>query len=297
MLAFRCAIIALLTATGVCLARDHPKLPTTIPSDLESAKPWTFTLGGVTRGDTSKKQIALIFTGGDFGEGTSHILETLKARNIKASIFVTGDFLRKPDYPALIQHAIKDGHYVGPHSDSHPLYCPWEDRSKSLVTEEFFKADLQKNIDDLRKLGALGRASLPASRGSAGASPSRSDIIYFIPPYEWYNADQVRWSREMNALLFNFTPGSGSNRDWAPEDHKSFVPSQKIVDDILAYEQKDPHGLNGFLLLLHLGSQRKDKTFLLLGPLLDELQRRGYSFTRIDEILRFRGNEDGDRNP
>jgi peptidoglycan/xylan/chitin deacetylase (PgdA/CDA1 family) len=89
----------------------------------------------------------------------------------------------------------------------------------------------------------------------------------------------------MNVLLFNFTPGSGSNRDWAPEDHKSFVPSTKIIADILAYEQKDPHGLNGFLLLLHVGSQRKDKTFLLLEDLLTELTKRGYEFVRVDEML------------
>jgi len=89
----------------------------------------------------------------------------------------------------------------------------------------------------------------------------------------------------MGVLLFNFTPGSGSNRDWAPEGHKSFVPSQKILDDILAYEQKDSHGLNGFLLLLHLGSQRQDKLHVLLGPLLDQLKRRGYSFARVDELL------------
>jgi endoglucanase len=231
---------------------------------------WTFDHGGVIRGDTSKKQLALIFTGGDFGEGTEHILDVLRDQQIHASFFVTGDFLRKPGYAALITRAIKEGHYVGPHSDRHPLYCPWEDREKTLVSEEDFRADLQKNIDDLRALGALQDKPKP---------------IYFIPPYEWFNADQVSWSRKMNVLLFNFTPGSGSNRDWAPEVHKSFVPSQQIMDDILAYEQKDPHGLNGFMLLLHVGSERKDKTFVMLEKLLVELKKRGYWFVRIDELL------------
>lgn len=235
---------------------------------------WTIVEGGVVRGDASRKRLALIFTGGDFGEGTESILNTLRdeARGpIKASFFVTGGFLRNSGHADLLRRAVREGHYVGPHSDSHPLYCPWEDRSKTLVTEEFFRADLQRNIDDLRHLGALADRSRP---------------VYFIPPYEWFNADQSRWAREMNVLLFNFTPGSGSNRDWAPEDHKSFVPSQKILDDLLAYEQdKDPHGLNGFLLLLHLGSQRKDKMHLLLGPLLKELEARGYDFVRVDELL------------
>jgi len=235
-----------------------------------SRKPWTLDHGGVTRGDVSKRQLALIFTGGDFGEGTGHILDTLKEHRIKASFFVTGGYLRNPEHQDYLRRIVAEGHYLGPHSDTHPRYCPWEDRSKTLVSEEFFKTDLQKNIDDLRKYGALPRGKL----------------VYFIPPYEWYNADQSRWAREMGVLLFNLTPGSGSNRDWAPEGHKSFVPSRKIIDDILAYEQKDPHGLNGLLLLLHVGSQREDKTFLLLGEMVKELKARGHEFVRVDELLK-----------
>src|SRR5215203_4393233 len=96
---------------------------------------WTYVEGGVTRGDTSHKKLALIFTGGDYGEGTGHVLNTLAAHRIKASFFF-------------------NGHYLGPHSDAHALYCPWEDRKKTLVTKDFFQSDLRKNIGDLRKLGA-----------------------------------------------------------------------------------------------------------------------------------------------
>jgi peptidoglycan/xylan/chitin deacetylase (PgdA/CDA1 family) len=238
--------------------------------DLKDSYPQTLDHGGIIRGDTSKKQLALIFTGGDFGEGAGHVLDVLKNQQIKAGLFITGDFLRKPDLVPNVKRAIAEGHYVGPHSDHHPLYCPWEDREKTLVTEDAFRIDLLQNIDDLRALGALADATKP---------------VYFIPPYEWFNNDQSAWAKKMNVTLFNFTPGSGSNRDWAPEGHKSFVPSQQIVDDILKYEQKDPHGLNGFILLLHVGSERKDKTFLLLEPLVVELKKRGYGFVRIDEML------------
>ena len=250
------------------MANAPPAHPAPLP-DL-SAKPWTFVEGAPVRGDASKKQIALIFTGGDFGEGTGHVLDALEANKIKGSFFFTGGYLRKAEHQDFLKRIVSEGHYLGPHSDAHELYCPWEDRKKTLVTEEFFKKDLQKNIDDLRGYGAL---------------KDRGKPVYFIPPYEWYNGDQTRWAREMGVLLFNFTPGSGSNRDWAPEDHKSFVPSKKIMEDILAYEKKEPHGLNGFLLLLHVGSQRKDKTFLLLEGLLKELKDRGYAFVRVDELL------------
>jgi len=236
-----------------------------------SARPWTFVEGAPVRGDTSRKELALIFTGGDFGEGAEPILDVLAERRIRAGFFVTGDFLRQESLLPAVRRMIADGHYVGPHSHAHPLYAPWEDRSRTLVTREFFRDDLQRNIDDLRALGAL---------------QDRDKPVYFIPPFEWYNRQQTDWAREMGVLLFNFTPGSGSNRDWAPEDHKSFAPSEKIAADVLAYERKDPHGLNGFLLLLHLGSQRRDKMHPHTGALIDELSRRGYRFVRVDELLR-----------
>jgi peptidoglycan/xylan/chitin deacetylase (PgdA/CDA1 family) len=231
---------------------------------------WTYDHGGITRGDNTKKEMALIFTGGSYGEGADHILNVLQKFDIKAGFFVTGDYIRTEKYHPALHRMTREGHYLGPHSDSHPLYCPWEDREKTLVTEEFFKADLLKNIEDLKQFGTM----------------TEGQHVYFIPPYEWFNNDQTKWTEDIGFTMFNFTPGSGSNRDWAPESHKSFAPSITIMEDILKYEQKDPHGLNGFLLLLHLGSERKDKTFLYLEPLLIELKNRGYNFVRVDELIK-----------
>jgi peptidoglycan/xylan/chitin deacetylase (PgdA/CDA1 family) len=258
----------LLLIVGISVAAGPATRP--VASDADRPTGWTFDHGGVVRGDASRKRIALIFTGGDFGEGTEPVLDALKAQGVRASLFVTGGFLRKPGQAAWVRRAVAEGHYVGPHSDQHPLYCPWDRREQSLVTEEQFRADLQKNIDDLRALGAL---------------KDRDKPVYFIPPYEWFNADQVKWAKGMNVVLFNFTLGSGSNRDYIPESEKKFAPSEKIIEDILAHERKDPHGLNGFLLLMHLGAQRKDKVFRHVGPLIIELKRRGYEFVRIDEML------------
>jgi peptidoglycan/xylan/chitin deacetylase (PgdA/CDA1 family) len=229
----------------------------------------TYDHGGIVRGDRSEKKIALIFTGGDFGDGAQHVLDTLRRLNLKAGIFITGDFLRKPEYVPFLKRAVAEGHYVGPHSDKHLLYASWEDREKTLVTEEAFKQDLRKNIEDLKVMGAL-----------------KGQHVFFIPPFEWYNNDQPRWAAEMGVTMFNFSPGSGSNRDYLPESDKRFVSSQKVYDDILAYEQKDPAGLNGYVLLLHIGADRTDKMYLLLEPLVKELRSRGYTFIRIDEMLR-----------
>jgi peptidoglycan/xylan/chitin deacetylase (PgdA/CDA1 family) len=236
---------------------------------LAAHGPVTDRFGAIIRGDVSAKQLALVFTGDEFGESMGPILDTLKARMFKASFFVTGNFLRKPELKRLIERAIAERHYVGPHSDKHLLYAEWKPPFKSLVSKEEFTTDLERNIADLRAIGAL-----------TGDSP-----IFFIPPYEHYNDDQVKWAKEMNVTLFNFSPNSGSNRDYIREGDKKFVTSRKLLNDILMYENKDKHGLNGFILLLHLGSGRKDPFHPRLGPLCDELAGRGYGFQRVDRLL------------
>lgn len=234
-----------------------------------AAEPVLDSFGGIVRGDVQAKKVAFVFTGDEKGESTEPILDTLKQRNLHASLFVTGNFIRQPASRSLLMRAIADGHYVGPHSGKHLLYASWNQRGKSLVSRDVFTADLRQNIQDLRLIGAL-----------RGDGP-----IYFIPPFEQFNADQVKWSRELGVALINFTPGSGSNRDYAPEGDAHFVASQRIRDDILAYEQRDLHGLNGFILLLHLGSGRNDPFHPQLSSLCEELTKRGYEFARIDELL------------
>jgi peptidoglycan/xylan/chitin deacetylase (PgdA/CDA1 family) len=241
------------------------------PPPASTSSPFTFDHAAVVRGDLQQKRIALIFTGGDYGEGTGPVLDTLQDLHIKAGFFVTGAFLSQPDLRQLLQRALKEGHYVGPHSDQHPLYCPWEDREQSLISKTGFTKDLQQNISDLKQLGALS-----------------SGPIYFIPPYEWFNRDQVDWAREIGVQLFNFSPGSGSNRDYLPESDPRFISSQAILEDILAYEKKDFHGLNGYILLIHLGADRKDKMFRFLPQLIADLRARGYTFIRIDQMLQQR---------
>lgn len=225
--------------------------------------------GAIIRGDIRAKVLSLVFTGDEFGESIELILDALKQRKIKAALFVTGNFARNSKLRPLLERANAEGHYLGPHSDSHPLYASWEDREKTLVTKEFFKADIQKNIAGLKMIGAL----------------KRDQQVFFIPPYEYYNRDQVQWSRELGITLFNLTPGGGSSRDYIKEGAPHFVSAKKLYDDILTYERKDPHGLNGFILLLHLGSGRRDPFHRLLGPLCDELGKRQYKFARIDAFL------------
>lgn len=265
-------IISLSVVSGCSLAeRPGYSRPLGAISNLPASQPaFTYDHGGITRGDRSRRALAIVFTADEYGESTRHILDVLARARQHASFFLTGNYVRARQYRPLIRRMVREGHYVGPHSDTHPLYCPWDNRRQSLVTPAFFEADLRSNVAALRRLGAL----------------AKDQPVYFIPPYEWFNAEQAAWARAMGVQIINFTPGIGSNRDWAPESHPTFRPSQQIYDDILAYERREQAGLNGALLLLHLGSQRQDKMPRLLEPLISELIARGYTLQRVDELLR-----------
>jgi len=226
--------------------------------------------GGVVRGDVSKKKLALIFTGGDFAEGGPHIRAVLSEKRVKAGFFFTGDFYRSGEKKDLVRGLIADGHYLGPHSDKHLLYCDWEDRSKTLVTREEFERDILANYAVMAEYGIR-----------------KQDAPYFIPPYEWYNKEIVAWSEGLGLVLFNFTPGTSSNADYTTPDMPNYLSSDVIYDRILAYEKADPNGLNGFILLIHIGTDpaRTDKLYARLGELIDTLRARGYAFVRIDTLL------------
>ena len=103
----------------------------------------------------------------------------------------------------------------------------------------------------------------------------------------WMNGKIVDWANELGCVVVNYTPGTRANADYTGEADQNFVSSQAIFDSIMKREQADPHGLNGFILLLHLGSGpgRGDKFHLRFGELLERLSVQGYKFVRVDELL------------
>lgn len=231
---------------------------------------FTFDRGAVVRGDSTRKALALVFTGGDFNDGSRHIREVLKEERISAGFFFTGDFYRRSANTELIRQLIRDGHYLGPHSDRHLLYCDWENRDSLLVTEAEFARDILKNYHEMEQFGIRKRQA-----------------PFFIPPYEWYNEAVVQWARELGLVLFNMTPGTLSHADYTTPDMPNYCPSKTIYQSILNYEKSHPNGLNGFILLIHIGSHpdRSDKFYTFMEPLIKELKVRGYHFRRIDQLI------------
>lgn len=222
--------------------------------------------GGIVRGDTVRKRVALVFTADSWGDGEDDICKTLKSERVKASFFFTGRFCER--HPETVVRLRRAHHYVGTHGYAHLLYCDFGRPDSLLVTQAQFQ-------DDIRK----GYAAL------AQAGIKRSKTKYFIPPYEHYNAQISRWAQQMGLQIVNFTAGSGSNADYTIPSMKSYRDSRTILKNILDYEAR--HGLNGHFLLMHFGThpERTDKFYRLLPELIRSLKERGYKFVKVNKMV------------
>lgn len=268
------SLIYLLAAKEAETATFKSSPPTGGETFVEPLKNnFSYSHGGIIRGDSTKKNIALVFSGHEFADGGNLIANTLKKKKTKATFFFTGDFYRNNGFKDLIRQLNYDDHQLGPHSDKHLLYCDWNKRDSLLVSAVDFAYDLHFNIAtmDEFELGSY--------------HPYKQK--YFLPPYEWYNDSISAWTKEMSLQLINFTPGTLSNADYTTPDEKNYRSSDEIYQSIMTYEQTKPAGLNGFILLLHIGTdpKRTDKFYHRLPQLIKYLKAKGYHFQTVKELL------------
>lgn len=254
-------------------AMPADKSPEELLAAMEVTRPaedFTWVHDAIVRGPRDEKKIALIFTGGSYGDGTSIILDILDERDIIGAFYFTGEFLNNPDNRDDIERMVRTGHIVGAHGHAHLLYAAWEDRNKTLVTQEEFATDLQQNIRDLMTFGL-----------------SREEIIWWIPPYEWYNTEISHWSLEEGMRIFNFSPGTLSHADYTTADMPNYRDNETIFRSIIDFEEREADGLNGFFLFTHVGAHpnRPDRFYDRLPELLDILSDKGYTYISAHEML------------
>ena len=190
---------------------------------------------------------------------------------MKASFFLTGRFYRNSLFKEIIRQLKKDGHYLGAHSDQHLLYCDWTKRDSLLVTKKQFSNDLLQNYSVMEQFGI-----------------SKDKAQFFLPPYEWYNDSIATWTNELGLQLINYTPGTLSHADYTTPAMTNYRSSSIIYKSILDHEKKSSSGLNGYILLMHIGTDpgRTDKFYQFLPHLLYWLKKNHYQLIKIDELLK-----------
>jgi peptidoglycan/xylan/chitin deacetylase (PgdA/CDA1 family) len=195
----------------------------------------------------------------------------LAEEKIIASFFFTGDFYRNKKFKNIIQRLNNNGNYLAAHSDKHLLYCDWNNRDSTLITKAQFFTDISDNYFTM-----------------SFTDKNLFDREYFLPPFEWYNDSVSAWAKEMSLQLINYTPGTLSHADYTTVKDKNYRSSETIYNSIINYEQTKPAGLNGFILLMHIGAgpDRTDKFYTRLPELIKYLKQKGYQFQTVDRLLK-----------
>lgn len=153
-------------------------------------------------GDTTKKEVILTFDAGyDNGELTK-ILDTLKEKDVKASFFVTGDFVKR--FPELTIRMTNEGHVVCNHSYSH--------RKIQTMTKEQLKADLSKLEEEYYEL------------------TNQSMIKYFRPPEGQFDRQSLI---NLQDLGYKTVFWSVAYRDWDLNSQTGCeVATKNVVDNL-----------------------------------------------------------------
>jgi peptidoglycan/xylan/chitin deacetylase (PgdA/CDA1 family) len=167
--------------------------------------------------------------------------------------------------------------FLGNHSAKHLLYCDWNNRDSLLITKFDFLGDLFPLTETLGHMAE--RIEQPNYKPAF--------IKYFLPPYEWYNDSISTWCKEADIQLINYTPGTLSHADYTTSKDKNYRSSETIYNSIINYEKTKPAGLNGFVLLMHIGAGpgRTDKFYYRLPGLIRYLKQKGYHFQTVDQLL------------
>ncbi len=259
----------------------RPELVRPVTAPIAVAAPSAGTWPGMgealnlTHGDRNPRRILLSFDGGSNNEGASEILDALKARGIRTTLFLTGTFIRK--FPALVRRMAAEGHELGNHTTNHPHFAPDMKRdpkwTRERIQEELLSAD--RALVEL-----LGRPMDPVWRA----------------PYGEHTAEIRRWVEELGYRHVGWSEGADS-LDWAtPKERKLYRTGDAILQRLQTRLQKDGGGI---IVLMHLGSDRDehDRPSGKLGAFIDRAQAVGWTFVTAGEILKGMGKPAWDRNP
>jgi peptidoglycan/xylan/chitin deacetylase (PgdA/CDA1 family) len=218
-------------------------------------------------GGGGEKMILVSFDGGSSDRGATEILDALRGRAIRTTIFLTGQFIRR--YPELTRRIAEDGHEVGNHTFDHPHLTTWAENgrqeTRSGVTEEMLDGELERTAALYR--ATTGRDMAPLWRA----------------PFGEENPEILAWARRAGWAHVSWTHGHGTNLDaldWVSDpDSPRYRPSERVISRLLASARP------GDIILMHLGSDRDDPVAGHLPRLLDTLASEGYRFSTASELI------------
>jgi len=217
-------------------------------------------------GDGSK-EILVSFDAGSSDRGAAEILEALRGRGIRTTIFLTGQFIRR--YPALTRRIASDGHEVGNHTWDHPHLTTYASDGRQSTRADVTEAIVR---DELERTAALYRETT-----------GREMAPFWRAPFGEENAEIRAWALRAGFSHVSWTHGEGRNLDaldWVTDpESPRYRSSEKVISRLLASARP------GNIILMHLGSDRDDPVADHLPRLLDTLASEGYRFSTASELI------------
>ncbi len=223
----------------------------------------------VFHGSREQRKISLTFDAGSLDKGAAEILQILRDKNIKTTMFITGQFIER--YPDLVLQILADGHEIGNHTYNHPHLTTYDSTRRHdtlpTVTREFLQRQLLKT--DSLFTALTGEKMKP----------------YWRAPFGEFNPEILGWAGVIGIMHVCWTNGFDT-RDWiaSPETPGYQSPSE-VHEKILSKDDKN-NSLSGAIVLMHLGTERqKAPMYDMLPILIDDLQNRGYQAVSITKLL------------
>jgi peptidoglycan-N-acetylglucosamine deacetylase len=201
---------------------------------------------------TGQRIVALTFDAGANADGVASILNTLSAKGISATFFLTGDFAR--DFPGPVRAIAAAGHRIGNHTVTHP-HC-------LTLSDAQLRTELATAADRLRAAGAGDPR--PLFRFPFGERDARTIAVVNAAGYV-----PVRWT--VDSLGWQ-----GLNGRTPPQ------ATRFVADRVVAAARP------GEIVLMHVGSNPDDHSTLdaaALPDVVDRLHAAGYRFVTLDVLL------------
>lgn len=248
-------------STLVAAAPSHPTVVR--PLDLSALTPG---FPDMSIGPRDRREVLVSFDAGSSDRGAVQILDALKERGIRTTIFLTGEFIRRS--PGLARRIASDGHEAGNHTHTHPHLTTYAKNARQATRPGVDRAFLAQELSTTARLyrETTGKTMAPIWRA----------------PFGEHNPEIRRWAAEEGYWHVGWTGGRAGldALDWVSDPAS---PAYRSADKVVALLVQRAE--SGGIVLLHLGSDRDVPVASRIGALFDGLAGRGFRFARATEFL------------
>jgi peptidoglycan/xylan/chitin deacetylase (PgdA/CDA1 family) len=221
-------------------------------------------------------ELSITFDGGYEAYEATEILDALRARDIKTTVFLTGLFIKR--HQDLTRQIVLDGHEVGNHMMTHPHLTSFAKdfthRRLPGVNRSFLLRELRQTEEVFKEVTGAEMAPL------------------WRAPYGEINDTLRRWAFQEGYLHVGWTYDHGSREsldtlDWVHDTSSRFYHSSTEIKARILGFGKGSDGVRGGIILMHLGTGRRtDRVSSILGEMLDDLTGMGYRFVKVSRLLK-----------